>query len=140
MQQVYLPKEDVLELVQSHAAALLPLGERLVPVELCLPLSLPRNRRNEVIFSVNTSRLVGHSSRSRSSTEHRVLLGASVYITLHPDRCRGVSYPRLGMQTPGELQCVASVQRSKYIREKCAHLYTRIDEVFLYHICARRGA
>lgn len=37
----YLPKEYVLKFVQSHAAALLPLGEHLVPVELRLPLRLP---------------------------------------------------------------------------------------------------
>lgn len=42
----YLPEEDVLELVQRHAAALLPLRERLVPVELRLPLRLGDNRKH----------------------------------------------------------------------------------------------
>ena len=35
-----LPEEDVLELVQGHATTLLPLGERLVALELRLPLRL----------------------------------------------------------------------------------------------------
>lgn len=36
----YLPEEDVLEVLHRHAAALLPLGERLISIELRLPLGL----------------------------------------------------------------------------------------------------
>lgn len=36
----HLPEKNVLELVHRHAAALLPLGKRFVPIELDLPLRL----------------------------------------------------------------------------------------------------
>lgn len=36
----HLPEKNVLEIVHRHAAALLPLGKRFVPIELDLPLRL----------------------------------------------------------------------------------------------------